>query len=77
MALGFAFIQQILEAGGNVELDPVYGSDLISSWVELAAREGGGTLTLTSQGKYAPALLVKWATTAKGHFTLRIPNPRK
>jgi len=77
MPLGFAFIQQILEAGGNVELDPVYGSDLIAQWVALAAREGGGTLTLSSPGKYAPNLLVEWARSAKGHFTVRIPNPRK
>lgn len=65
------FIQQVIEAGSNVELEVQYAPDFIKKWVALAVSKG---VHLTVRGPYAPQFVIEWARIGGKNFTYKVPK---
>lgn len=66
------FIQQMLEAGGCVDLNVKdYGAAFFTQWAQLA-RTHGGHLTLRGLQRDYPDTLIQVAAAGKAHVTLVI-----
>ncbi len=64
-------IRQILEAGGNVELESQYPVSYVDQWIALAVTNGGRLLV---SGPYPSAVVIAWAKKGGRHFTYRVPR---
>lgn len=65
------FVQQIINAGGNIALEQTYPPHLVTEWVELAVKKG---VSILVTGPYPPHFPVQWARIGGRNFTYKVPK---